>query len=41
MTDFKIRLVKPHEGQKEVVESQARFGVVACGRRFRKDNVSH
>ena len=37
--DFTVggkRYIEPHEGQKTVLKSNARFKVVCCGRRFGK-----
>lgn len=39
MGGFKIKFT-PHEGQRAVIESRARFRVVACGRRWGKTLVS-
>lgn len=37
---IQIKLNKPHEGQKAVLESQARFRVLMCGRRWGKSLIS-
>lgn len=40
MQTIQIALDKPHEGQKSVLESQARFKVLMCGRRWGKSLIS-
>lgn len=37
---IQIKLNKPHEGQKSVLESDARFKVLMCGRRWGKSLIS-
>lgn len=40
MNDIKIRLPKPHSGQRKVLNSKARFRVLCCGRRWGKSLIS-
>lgn len=40
MQIVKIELPKPHDGQKKVLESKARFRVLMCGRRWGKSLIS-
>ncbi|MGQ9889843.1 MAG: terminase large subunit domain-containing protein [Aggregatilineales bacterium] len=34
-----VRLIRPHPGQETILRSEARFRVVACGRRFGKTEI--
>jgi len=36
MTTLKIKLPRPHAGQRQVIQEAQRFNVLACGRRFGK-----
>jgi len=40
MQTIAIELPKPHEGQRNVLESKARFRVLMCGRRWGKSLIS-
>lgn len=40
MLEVDIKLPRPHTGQKEVLDSTARFKVLLCGRRWGKSQVS-
>jgi len=31
MTTLTLKLRRPHQGQKEIIRTQSRFNVIACG----------
>ena len=39
MTTITLKLPRPHEAQREILNSQARYKVIACGRRFGKTEL--